>query len=89
MARVAGESSEVQGLAQQLINVLNSMDEVHKKGKSLLDQLASTSKDKSYDTAEAVVEEVRSLAKAGIPDCKEVAGKLMEYAEFLRGLENG
>lgn len=89
MARVAGDSGEVKGMASSLKGNLQEIIETIGKGEKLLNTLASTSKDKSYNTAEAVVQEVAAIIKAAMPDCAETAKKLMEYSAFLADLECG
>lgn len=89
MARVAGDSGEVKGMAGSLKRTLEDIIETNKKGKSLLGELAATSKDKSYNTAEDIVNEVAAILLAALPDCSEVAQKLVEYSVFLADLEQG
>ena len=55
----------------------------------MLSTLSQTSKDKSYDTAKGIVDEVASIVKAGLPDCAETAGKLNAYGEFLISIQDG
>lgn len=89
MARVAGESGEVAQMGKNLKGILGNVLETTAKGEKLLSELANTSKDKSYDTADGVVKEVQGILKNSITDCAEVAQKLKAYSEFLKDLEQG
>lgn len=89
MSRVAGDSGEVKGLASSLERTLQDIMETNRKGKSLLNKLANTSKDKSYNTAEEITDEVARILLAALTDCKEVQQKLLEYSAFLADLEQG
>lgn len=89
MARTVGDGSEVKELSRRLQTCLEEIIQLNGKGKALLGQLSQTSKDKSFDSAEGVVNEVASIVLAGLPDCSETAGKLNAYGDFLISMENG
>lgn len=87
--QVIGNGNDAKELAKRLQMCLQEIIELNGKGKAMLGQLAQTSKDKSYDSAEGVVNEVASIVLAGLPDCSETAGKLNAYGDFLISIENG
>ena len=89
MARTAGDGDEVKALAMKLKNSLGEIIRLNGEGKRLLDTLSGTSKDKSYDTAQGIVNEVASIVKAGLPDCLETAEKVKAYGEFLISMHDG
>ena len=89
MARTAGDGEEVKALALKLKDSLGEIIRLNGEGQRLLDTLAETSKDKSYDTAKGVVDEVAAIVKAGLPDCLEAAQKVKAYGEFLISIQDG
>lgn len=89
MARTAGDGADVKKLADQLKMNLKEIIDLNKKGQTLLNTLAETSKDKSYETAESIVNEVASILLQSLPDCGETASKVNAYGEFLESIENG
>lgn len=89
MARTAGDGEEVKKLAGDLRNALSEIVRLNGKGKALLTTLEGTSKDKSYNTAEGIVDEVAAIVLAGLPDCGETAGKVYSYGEFLESMKEG
>lgn len=89
MARVAGEGSEVVELSKKLVQSLQQIKTLNGNGKKLVDSLAATSKDKSLDTAQGIVNEVASIVMKGLPACAETASKVKAYGEFLISIENG
>lgn len=89
MARTVGDGADVKELSKRLKTCLEEIIQLNGKGKALLGQLSQTSKDKSYDSAESVVNEVAAIVMAGLPDCSETAGKLNAYGDFLISMENG
>ncbi len=89
MARTAGDGDEVKALAQRLISCLGEIKDLNKNGQNMLGELAQTSKDKSYETAEGIVNEVASIVMAGLPDCAETANKVSAYGDFLLSMQDG
>lgn len=89
MARVVGDGSEVVDLSNKLKQCLEEIITLNGNGKKMVDSLASTSKDKSLDTAQGIVNEVASIVMKGLPECAETASKVKAYGEFLISIENG
>lgn len=89
MARVVGDGAEVVDLSNKLKACLEEIITLNGNGKKMVDSLASTSKDKSLDTAQGIVNEVASIVMKGLPECAETAGKVKAYGEFLISIENG
>ena len=89
MARTVGDGADVKELSKRLRACLEEIIQLNGRGKALLGQLSQTSRDKSYDSAESVVNEGASIVLAGLPDCAETAGKLNAYGDFLISMENG
>lgn len=88
-ARVFGTPSEVRQLAKLIKLTLDTIEEGNKNADRLLQQLSTTSKDKSYNTAEAVVEEVKAIVESCKIPAEEVENQLMDYAAFLDPMVNG
>ena len=86
---VIGSGDEAKALAQRLRSCLEEIIQLNGKVSNMLSTLSQTSKDKSYDTAKGIVDEVASIVKAGLPDCAETAGKLNAYGEFLISIQDG
>ncbi len=83
MAIIADDGDEVKALARELFTCLEEIRDLNKSGQEMVWELAQTSNDKFYKTAEAIVREVASIMIAGLPDCVETADKVNAYSDFL------
>lgn len=87
--RVFGTPEEVKKLAELIKLTLETIEEKNNKANKLLQQLSATSKDKSYNTAENVVEEVKAIVESCREPAEEVENQLTDYAAFLEVIRNG
>ena len=86
--KVFGTPREVRELADIINDVLQIIESSNEKAANMLAQLSDTARDRSYQTAESVVEEVKTIVTSCEEPAEEVTNLLLEYAEYLESIKD-